>query len=104
MADREILETDVLWIGAGPAGLGGAIRLAQLAKAAGGLEPDALVRPCASSGGPNGKIALTISQLPWKAAQCSGVALCWPRASTGRPAFSMARTTRVSLLRAACAT
>jgi electron-transferring-flavoprotein dehydrogenase len=35
MADHEVLETDVLFVGAGPAGLGGAIRLAQLAKAAG---------------------------------------------------------------------
>src|SRR5262245_35581152 len=35
MADREILEVDVLFVGAGPAGLGGAIKLAQLAKAAG---------------------------------------------------------------------
>src|SRR5258708_2717727 len=35
MADHEILETDVLFVGAGPAGLGGAIRLAQLAKAGG---------------------------------------------------------------------
>ena len=35
MADHEILDVDVLFVGAGPAGLGGAIRLAQLAKAAG---------------------------------------------------------------------
>ncbi|HLF93857.1 MAG TPA: electron-transfer flavoprotein:ubiquinone oxidoreductase, partial [Planctomycetota bacterium] len=35
MPDHEILEVDVLFVGAGPAGLGGAIRLAQLAKAAG---------------------------------------------------------------------
>ena len=35
MADHEVLDTDVLFVGAGPAGLGGAIRLAQLAKAAG---------------------------------------------------------------------
>ncbi len=35
MADREALEVDVLFVGAGPAGLGGAIRLAQLAKEAG---------------------------------------------------------------------
>ncbi len=35
MADHEVLETDVLFVGAGPAGLGGAIKLAQLAKAAG---------------------------------------------------------------------
>ncbi|HLY12229.1 MAG TPA: electron transfer flavoprotein-ubiquinone oxidoreductase [Planctomycetota bacterium] len=35
MADHEVLESDVLFVGAGPAGLGGAIRLAQLAKAAG---------------------------------------------------------------------
>ncbi len=35
MAERETLEVDVLFVGAGPAGLGGAIRLAQLAKAAG---------------------------------------------------------------------
>jgi electron-transferring-flavoprotein dehydrogenase len=35
MADHEVLETDVLFVGAGPAGLGGALRLAQLAKAAG---------------------------------------------------------------------
>src|SRR5947207_8967552 len=34
MPDREILEVDVLFVGAGPAGLAGAIRLAQLAKAA----------------------------------------------------------------------
>jgi len=35
MADHEILDVDVLFVGAGPAGLGGAIRLAQLAKATG---------------------------------------------------------------------
>jgi len=35
MPDREILEVDALFVGAGPAGLAGAIRLAQLAKAAG---------------------------------------------------------------------
>ncbi len=35
MSDHEILEVDVLFVGAGPAGLGGAIRLAQLAKLAG---------------------------------------------------------------------
>jgi len=35
MAEHEILEVDVLFVGAGPAGLGGAIRLAQLAKVAG---------------------------------------------------------------------
>ncbi len=35
MPDRETLEVDVLFVGAGPAGLGGAIRLAQLAKASG---------------------------------------------------------------------
>ncbi|HXG62768.1 MAG TPA: electron transfer flavoprotein-ubiquinone oxidoreductase [Planctomycetota bacterium] len=35
MAEREVLEVDVLFVGAGPAGLGGAIRLAQLAKASG---------------------------------------------------------------------
>lgn len=35
MADHEILDVDVLFVGAGPAGLGGAIRLAQLAKEAG---------------------------------------------------------------------
>src|SRR5262245_64550832 len=35
MSDHEVLEVDVLFVGAGPAGLGGAIRLAQLAKAAG---------------------------------------------------------------------
>jgi electron-transferring-flavoprotein dehydrogenase len=35
MAEREVLEVDVLFVGAGPAGLGGAIRCAQLAKAAG---------------------------------------------------------------------
>jgi len=35
MADHEILETDILFVGAGPAGLGGAIRLAQLAKSGG---------------------------------------------------------------------
>src|SRR5688572_12599885 len=35
MADHEVLDVDVLFVGAGPAGLGGAIRLAQLAKAAG---------------------------------------------------------------------
>ncbi|HYF00367.1 MAG TPA: electron transfer flavoprotein-ubiquinone oxidoreductase [Planctomycetota bacterium] len=35
MPDRETLEVDVLFVGAGPAGLGGALRLAQLAKAAG---------------------------------------------------------------------
>jgi electron-transferring-flavoprotein dehydrogenase len=35
MADRETLEVDVLFVGAGPAGLAGAIRLSQLAKAAG---------------------------------------------------------------------
>src|SRR5438128_737183 len=35
MPDRETLEVDVLFVGAGPAGLAGAIRLAQLAKAAG---------------------------------------------------------------------
>src|SRR5258706_3882280 len=35
MADHEVLETDGLFVGAGPAGLGGAIRLAQLAKAGG---------------------------------------------------------------------
>jgi electron-transferring-flavoprotein dehydrogenase len=35
MADRETLEVDVLFVGAGPAGLGGAIRLAQLAQQAG---------------------------------------------------------------------
>jgi electron-transferring-flavoprotein dehydrogenase len=35
MADHEVLEVDVLFVGAGPAGLGGAIRLAQLAKAGG---------------------------------------------------------------------
>jgi electron-transferring-flavoprotein dehydrogenase len=34
MPERETLEVDVLFIGAGPAGLAGAIRLAQLAKAA----------------------------------------------------------------------
>ncbi len=32
MPDRETLDVDVLFVGAGPAGLGGAIRLAQLAK------------------------------------------------------------------------
>lgn len=35
MSEREILEVDVLFVGAGPAGLGGAIRLSQLAKSAG---------------------------------------------------------------------
>jgi electron-transferring-flavoprotein dehydrogenase len=35
MSDHEVLESDVLFVGAGPAGLGGAIRLAQIAKAAG---------------------------------------------------------------------
>jgi electron-transferring-flavoprotein dehydrogenase len=35
MGDREVLEVDVLFVGAGPAGLGGAIRCAQLAKGAG---------------------------------------------------------------------
>jgi electron-transferring-flavoprotein dehydrogenase len=35
MADHEVLDVDVLFVGAGPAGLGGAIRLAQIAKAAG---------------------------------------------------------------------
>ena len=35
MAERETLDVDVLFVGAGPAGLGGAIRLAQLAKEAG---------------------------------------------------------------------
>jgi electron-transferring-flavoprotein dehydrogenase len=35
MGDRETLELDVLFVGAGPAGLGGAIRLARLAKDAG---------------------------------------------------------------------
>src|SRR3974390_1804545 len=35
MSEHEVLETDVLFVGAGPAGLGGAIKLAQLAKAAG---------------------------------------------------------------------
>ena len=35
MSDHEVLDVDVLFVGAGPAGLGGAIRLAQLAKAAG---------------------------------------------------------------------
>jgi electron-transferring-flavoprotein dehydrogenase len=35
MPDRETLEVDVLFVGAGPAGLAGAIRLAQLARAAG---------------------------------------------------------------------
>lgn len=35
MPERETLEVDVLFVGAGPAGLGGAIRLAQRAKAAG---------------------------------------------------------------------
>src|SRR4026209_2602997 len=35
MSDHEVLEVDVLFVGAGPAGLGGAIRLAQLAQAAG---------------------------------------------------------------------
>ena len=35
MPDHEVLDVDVLFVGAGPAGLGGAIRLAQLAKAAG---------------------------------------------------------------------
>ncbi len=35
MAERDRLEVDVLFVGAGPAGLAGAIRLGQLAKAAG---------------------------------------------------------------------
>jgi electron-transferring-flavoprotein dehydrogenase len=35
MAEHEVLDVDVLFVGAGPAGLGGAIRLAQLAKASG---------------------------------------------------------------------
>jgi electron-transferring-flavoprotein dehydrogenase len=35
MPEHEVLDVDVLFVGAGPAGLGGAIRLAQLAKAAG---------------------------------------------------------------------
>jgi electron-transferring-flavoprotein dehydrogenase len=35
MPERETLEVDVLFVGAGPAGLAGAIRLSQLAKAAG---------------------------------------------------------------------
>src|SRR5882672_9936740 len=35
MSDHEVLDVDVLFVGAGPAGLGGAIKLAQLAKAAG---------------------------------------------------------------------
>src|ERR1044071_4846154 len=35
MAEHEVLDVDVLFVGAGPAGLGGAIRLAQIAKAAG---------------------------------------------------------------------
>ena len=35
MAERDSLEVDVLFVGGGPASLGGAIRLMQLAKAAG---------------------------------------------------------------------
>ena len=35
MPEREILEVDVLFVGAGPAGLCGAISLARLAKEAG---------------------------------------------------------------------
>ncbi|MDP9110220.1 MAG: electron transfer flavoprotein-ubiquinone oxidoreductase, partial [Candidatus Eremiobacteraeota bacterium] len=35
MAQRDVLEVDVLFVGAGPASLAGAIRLMQLAKAAG---------------------------------------------------------------------
>ena len=35
MSEREVLAVDALFVGAGPAGLGGAIRLAQLAKEAG---------------------------------------------------------------------
>ena len=35
MSEHEVLDVDVLFVGAGPAGLGGAIRLAQIAKAAG---------------------------------------------------------------------
>ena len=35
MSEREVLEVDVLFVGAGPAGLAGAIRLAQLAREAG---------------------------------------------------------------------
>lgn len=34
-AQRDVLEVDVLFVGAGPASLAGAIRLGQLAKAAG---------------------------------------------------------------------
>ncbi|MDQ2872424.1 MAG: NAD(P)-binding protein, partial [Candidatus Eremiobacteraeota bacterium] len=35
MAERDSLEVDVLFVGAGPASLAGAVRLMQLAKAAG---------------------------------------------------------------------
>jgi electron-transferring-flavoprotein dehydrogenase len=42
MAERDSLEVDVLFVGAGPASLGGAIRLMQLAKAAGKI-PEVLV-------------------------------------------------------------
>src|SRR5437867_13298356 len=41
MPDREILEVDVLIVGAGPAGLSAALRLSQLQRAAGG-EPLAI--------------------------------------------------------------
>jgi len=53
MADRDSLEVDVLFVGAGPAGLAGAIRLMQLAKA-GGRELEVVVIEKAAEVGNHG--------------------------------------------------